>query len=213
VPIRTNRGRAAVYRKLWGWPLRSPRHLVTVCLFVLAIVLFLGYILPRMTGRAPAAQSTAASSSVSATPSSTSPTPTQGAPGALPPPPGSQSSPSLTETRQSPSENKTPARPDAQASDAAAKWAAAFVKHDGVAQDQWLNGLRPYTTDEYLATTLSKVDPASIPATKITGAPAATPDSYTSSVTFEVPTDAKKLSVTVVKTTAGWRVNEHDEVG
>lgn len=28
MPVRTNRGRAAVYRKLWAWPLRSLRRLM-----------------------------------------------------------------------------------------------------------------------------------------------------------------------------------------
>jgi hypothetical protein len=208
VPIRTNRGRAAVYRKLWGWPLRSPRHLVTVCLFILAIVLFLGYILPRVTGKSQAAQEPP--SSASATPSSLSPTPTQGAPGVIPP--AGSASTSLTATRLSPSENKTPARADPQALSTASNWAKAFVKHEGVPADQWLNALRPYTTDEYLATTLSKVDPSVVVAKQVTGEPEATPDSYTSSVTVHVPTDAKALSITLVKTTAGWRVNEHDEV-
>jgi hypothetical protein len=96
--------------------------------------------------------------------------------------------------------------------DVASKWAAAFVKHDGVTAAQWQDALKPYTTDEYLATTLSKIDPKVITANKVTGTPQATPDSYTSSVTFNVPTDDKTLTITLVKTTAGWRVNEHDEV-
>ena len=41
MPIRTNRGRAAVYRRLWGWPLRSPRHLIGLVVVVLALVLLL----------------------------------------------------------------------------------------------------------------------------------------------------------------------------
>ena len=39
MPIRTNRGRVAVYRKLWGWPMRSPQHLIATALVVLAVVL------------------------------------------------------------------------------------------------------------------------------------------------------------------------------
>jgi hypothetical protein len=211
VPIRTNRGRAAVYRRLWGWPLRSPKHLATVGLFILAIVMFLGYILPRMIGSPQATQSTAQTTSVTSSATAT-PTPSQGATGLVPPPPSSQAA-TPTATRLSPSDNKTPAKPEAAALDTADKWAAAFVKHDGVTAAQWLDALRPYTTDEYLATTLSKIDPSVIAAKKITGDPAPTPDSYTSSVTVEVPTDAKRLSITLVKTNAGWRVNEHDEVG
>jgi hypothetical protein len=212
LPIRTNRGRAAVYRRLWGWPLRSPKHLVVVVLFLLAIVLFAGYILPRVTGGSQASQSSSSSSSTART-TTPSQTPTQGAPGVLPPEPPAGAQPvSPTTTRQTPSTNKTPAKADPKALDVAAKWAEAFVKHDGVATDQWLNGLRPFTTDEYLATTLSTIDPRTIVAKKVTGSPTSTADSYTSSVTVQVPTDAKKLSITLIKTTDGWRVDQHDEV-
>ncbi|TCO58714.1 hypothetical protein [Actinocrispum wychmicini] len=207
MPIRTNRGRAAVYRKLWGWPLRSPRHLATVGLFLLAIVLFLGYILPRMVGDSRAAQPPAQSTSV-APPPSTATTPSQGAQGVIPPPPSSP-----PPTRLSPSDNKTPAKADQAALDVAKKWAAAFVKHDGVTASQWLDGLRPFTTDEYLGASLSKIDPKAVTQSKVTGDPVATPDSYVSSLTVDVPTDDKKLHLTLVKTADGWRVNEHDEVG
>jgi hypothetical protein len=110
------------------------------------------------------------------------------------------------------SENKTPAKADPQALSTAENWANAFVKHEGVNAQQWLDALKPITTDEYFATTITKIDPAVIAAKKVTGDPEPTPDSYTSSVTVVVPLDVKKLSITLVKTTAGWRVNEHDEV-
>ncbi len=211
MPIRTNRGRAAVYRKLWGWPLRSPRHLAASALVVLAFVLFLGYILPRVTGGNQTRNTSAeTSTSASTSASSSSAPPSQGATGAIPPPPAS---PSITATRQSVSENKTPAKADPQALSAATDWAKAFVKHDGVSQQQWLDALKPLTTDEYFATTITKIDAKNIPQTKLVGDVEPTPDSYTSSVTVEVPTDVKKLSITLVKTAAGWRVNEHDEVG
>jgi hypothetical protein len=177
-------------------------------------VLFAGYILPRVTGGSQASQSSATTTSTTAKPTTTAP-PTQGAPGVLPPqsPVAAQpASPTTTTTRQTPSENKTPAKADPKALDVATKWAEAFVRHDGVAADQWLNALKPYTTDEYLATTLSTIDPRGIVAKKVTGAPTSTPDSYTSSVTVQVPTDAKKLSLTLIKTTDGWRVDDHNEV-
>lgn len=216
MPIRTNRGRAAVYRKLWGWPLRSPKHLVAVGLFVLAIALFLGYILPRVTGSS-AAQNTAANSSSSVRPTTPTLTPSQGAPGVVPPPAGTTGSSqpaSPTATRQSPSENRTPSKADPKALEAVSKWAEAFMNHpDGVASEQWQNGLRPWTTEEYLSAKLASIDPRTIPGTKVTGPPVATPESYTNSVRAEVPTDGKKLSITVIKTPEGWRVNEHGEVG
>ena len=47
----------------------------------------------------------------------------------------------------------------------AARWAAAWVDHpQGVSAQQWVDGLRPFTTDEYLGV-LVGVDPANIPAT------------------------------------------------
>jgi hypothetical protein len=209
VPIRTNRGRAAVYRRLWGWPLRSPRHLATVVLFILAIGMVLGYVLPKVVGGSSAA-APAPGPSTSAVPSASStPPPSQGATGGVPPPPSSQS---VTQTRQSPSENKVPARAEPAALDIATKWAKAFVNHDNVGAAQWLDGLRPYTTDEYLATNLAKIDPKVVPQNKVTGEPTATPDSYTSSVTVDVPTDDKKLRLTLIRTAGGWRVDEHNEV-
>ncbi|CAM3999397.1 hypothetical protein KIPE111705_35480 [Kibdelosporangium persicum] len=216
MPIRTNRGRAAVYRKLWGWPLRSPRHLVVVGLFVLAIVLFVAYVLPRMTGGQQSAQNTAASASATPGATTASPRPTQGAPGVIPPAAqggGGQPSQSLTETRQPVSENKTPAKAEKPALDTALLWAQAFCNHpDNAKPEDWLNTLKPYTTDEYFGAVLAKVDPKSVPQTKVRGGPVATADSYTSSVTVDIPTDAKSLRLTLIKTDAGWRVNEHTEV-
>jgi hypothetical protein len=203
-----------VYRRLWGWPLRSPKHLVVIVLFLFAMGLFFGYILPRVTGSQATQNASTRSSSTTARPTSTTPTITQGAPGVLPPAdtPSVSQPASPTATRQTPSENKTPAKADPKALEVATKWAEAFVKHDGVDAEQWLSALRPYTTDEYLATRLSTIDPRGIVATKVTGSPESTPDSYTSSVVVQVPTDGKKLSLTLIKTTDGWRVNEHGEV-
>jgi hypothetical protein len=188
--------------------------------FILAIVLFLSTILPRVTGGGSSAANTAGSATSSARATTTLTTPSQGAPGIVPPvaspPAGSssgQQSPTLTETRQAPSENKTPARADPKALDAAARWAEAFVNHpDGVSAQDWLNPLRELTTEEYFAARLSTIDPKTVQASRIRGGPQATGDSYTSSVTVVVPTDARKLSITLIKTSAGWRVNEHTEV-
>ncbi|MCE7008327.1 hypothetical protein LWC34_36775 [Kibdelosporangium philippinense] len=216
MPIRTNRGRVAVYRKLWGWPLRSPKHLAALIVFLLAIVLFVAYILPRIIGGDQPAQNSAASASATPGATSVTPTPTQGLPGVIPPAAqggGSAPSQSLTETRQPISENKTPAKAEKAALDTAMLWAEGFVNHpDNVKPEDWLNALKPYTTDEYFGAVLTKVDPKSVPQTKIRGGPAATADSYTSSVTIDIPTDAKTLRLTLVKTDAGWRVNEHTEV-
>lgn len=217
MPIRTNRGRAAVYRKLWGWPLRSPRHLVVAILFFAAIVLFVAYIVPRLAGGSPGAQQPATGASASSSVTTKATTPTQGAPGVIPPAAqgggGSRPAQTLTETRQPVSENKTPAKAEPEALDAALRWAEAFVNHpDGVNPQDWLNQLKPLTTDEYFGATLSTVDPRAVAQTKLRGRPTPTADAYTSSVTVDIPTDTKTLRLTLVKTDGGWRVNEHTEV-
>src|SRR2546430_11721460 len=40
MPVRTDRGRAVIYRRIWGWPLRSPRRLALAA--VVAAVAGLG---------------------------------------------------------------------------------------------------------------------------------------------------------------------------
>lgn len=49
MPIRTHRGRAAVYRRLWGWPLRSPKHLVGAVVLIGVVVTAVGFLLPEQT--------------------------------------------------------------------------------------------------------------------------------------------------------------------
>jgi hypothetical protein len=94
----------------------------------------------------------------------------------------------------------------------ASDWAAAWVRPpDGTPADQWLEGLRPTTTEEYLGV-LATVDPAAIPATLVTGEPR--PVSVAAnSVEAEVDTDALTLLVLVVRTEDGeWRVSGYDRV-
>src|SRR5215470_16242342 len=50
MPIRTNRGRAAVYRRLWGFPLRSPRHLAGTAIAVAVLIIAIGIIVPQLLG-------------------------------------------------------------------------------------------------------------------------------------------------------------------
>ena len=93
----------------------------------------------------------------------------------------------------------------------AARWAAAWVDHpQGVSAQQWVDGLRPFTTDEYLGV-LVGVDPANIPASRVTGEPRATKVAARS-VQVEVPTNTLTLDVLVVLTDDGWRVAGYDRV-
>lgn len=104
----------------------------------------------------------------------------------------------------------TTAAPNGDAVRVAKEWAAAWVNHPaGITSAQWLEQLKPFTTEEYLPV-MSSVDPANVPATKVTGEPTVG-TSYTSSVQLTIPTDGPKLSITVVSTNAGWRVADYDQ--
>ena len=93
----------------------------------------------------------------------------------------------------------------------AARWAAAWVDHPpGVRPSSGSTACAPFTTDEYLGV-LVGVDPANIPATRVTGEPRATKVAARS-VQVTVPTNALTLRVLVVQTDDGWRVAGYDRV-
>jgi hypothetical protein len=213
MPIRTNRGRAAVYRKLWGWPMRSPSHLVAVLVVVAAVVLTIGIIVPQLTGsggqKSGAAAQTSGSSSAPADDTGDPATSEDGTGGAAP---GTGSATSDLPTRlPSPPQKPTSAPPSDDALDVADSWGKAWVHHPkGTTSDSWLDGLRPFTTEEYLVE-MATVDPENIPATKVTGPPVPK-QSYTSSVTANLPTDGGTLAITVIDTPQGWRVAFYEQV-
>ncbi|HVV10787.1 hypothetical protein [Amycolatopsis sp.] len=197
MPIRTNRGRAAVYRRLWGFPLRSPRHLVGTGIVVAALIIAIGIVVPQVLGPGQGS---------SPTPAGLPPESSSAQVGAATPAPTTAMSTRLT----APLAQPTSAAPDPDAVNVAKQWAAAWVNHPaGITNAQWLDGLRPYTTDEFLPQ-MSTVDPSNIPASRLTGDPQVT-TSFTSSVQVVVPTDGPKLSITVSRTGAGWRVSEYDQ--
>jgi hypothetical protein len=198
VPIRTPHGRAAAYRSIWAWPLRSPLRLTITTVVVVAVVVGGTFAITALsTGRpgdGPALDggtATSAGRRPDAAPGRT-PTPTM-----LPP------VPELT-----PSQLPLSAAPD-EAVEVAARWAAAWVRpRAGTTAQEWLDGLRNTTTEEYLGV-LSAVDPANIPATRVTGEPRPVRVAA-SSVQVRVPTDALTLLVLVVETEDGWRVADYD---
>ncbi|NKQ57374.1 hypothetical protein HFP15_31370 [Amycolatopsis sp. K13G38] len=196
MPIRTNRGRAAVYRRLWGFPLRSPRHLVATGIVVAVLITAIGIVVPHFLGNKGTSQG---------------PSPVQIRDPAATRQSSSAPSPAPMSTRlTAPLLQPTSAAPNPDALNTAKAWAQAWVTHPaGMTNAQWLNGLRPYTTEEFLPQ-MSTVDPANIPATRLTGEPVATA-SYTSSVQALVPTDGPKLTITVSQTSAGWRVSGYDQ--
>jgi hypothetical protein len=204
MPIRTNRGRAAVYRRLWGWPMRSPRHL-TVLVFVVAIlVIAAGIIIPRLTGSNDPTPG-AVAGTTSGTTSAPGGTPTTS--GAPPTTTTSSQQTRITTVTETPKA----ADPAPEALDVADKWGKAWVDHpEGITNEEWLKDLAPLTTEEQL-TEMATVEPGNIGATKVTGEPEAV-ESYTSSVTAKLPTDDGDLLITVINTPDGWKVQYYEQV-
>jgi hypothetical protein len=186
---------------LWGWPLRSPRHLVTFVIIIVALGIVVAMLLPKS---APTRSAGAATDTTSDTTTATSGS-AQGAP--------DDTATSGPTRLTSPLLSPTPAPPAPAALDVATRWVTAWARHPaGITNQQWLEQLKPYTTDEFLPQ-MSSVDPANVPATKVTGA-AVSVDSTTSSVLADVPTDGGTIQVTVITTpNQGWRVSKYDKAG
>ena len=196
MPIRTPRGRSAAYRVLWQWPLRSPARLGLSAVLLLAVVVgavaAIGAVSERTRG-------TTAASDVPATAQPAAP-----GVGAAPAPTVLPPVAPLTPRNLPLSAAPSPAL------SVAARWTGAWVDHPpGVPAQKWVDGLRPFTTDEYLGV-LVGVDPANIPATRVTGEPRATKVAARS-VQVTVPTNALTLDVLVVLTDDGWRVAGYDK--
>lgn len=191
MPIRTHRGRAAVYRRLWGWPLRSPKHLVGAVVLIGVVVTAVGFLLPEQTTVRPRGADRSAS----------------GRPAAEQPPP-KPSPPSFRPPTGAPA----PSAPDPEGLAVAEKWGQQWVNHPpGVDRAQWAERLRPYTSDEFLPL-MSSVDPANVPAKAITG-PVTSMRSSGSSMDVRLPTDAGDIRVQVIRAPQGWRVAGYNEVG
>ena len=192
MPIRTRRGRAGAYHALWTWPLRSPARLGGVLAAATALVV----------GVSVAAGGDAGGPSAVATGPPTVGEPRMAAlPGAV------GSAPELRPQRL-PLASVPPA-----ALTAAAAWATAWATHPaGTSGAAWSEGLRPWTTEEYLPV-LASVDPANVPGTRVTG-PAVAVEVRPDAVRVQVPTDAVRLELLLVQTAPGrWRVSSYGQVG
>jgi hypothetical protein len=208
MPIRTNRGRAAVYRRLWGWPLRSPRHLVSTLVGLFVVAIAIAIVAAHASTSAKPTAGGGPSSGVVIT--SEAPTPLTTAPaGAGLGSTGATISPSVTRLA-SPPETPVSAPPPPAALQVIDAWGRAWVNHPvGMTNAQWLAQLKPYTTSEFLPQ-MSSVDVANIDATEITGAPKAT-KSYVGSVEALLPTNAGKLDIVAISTPQGWQVSSYME--
>ncbi|HEY8374406.1 MAG TPA: hypothetical protein VIL00_16855 [Pseudonocardiaceae bacterium] len=204
MPIRTNRGRAAVYRKLWGWPLRSPRHLAATVVGLVVLATGIGLMLPHL-GLPAGAQDGGAAQPVGTT---TQPLPQAAQPGV----------PTFTTAPRAPRQETSvslptppPAAPAPEALQVARQWGQAWVTHpEDMTAEQWLQQLAPFTTDEYLVV-MRTVDPRNVPATQLVGEVRAV-SATTRSVQVDLPTDAGTVRLLVIKGPDGWRVAGHELV-
>lgn len=87
----------------------------------------------------------------------------------------------------------------------ARSFAEAWLRHDGVTAARWRDGLRPYATAELLDK-LARVDPAGVPAERITGEPRTVPVND-SLVEVIVPVDTGELRLGVQAEEGRWRVD------
>ncbi len=189
MPIRTSRGRAAVYRTLWGWPLRSPVHLVAAVLIAATVGWLLALVL---------AVSGSGTASV-AGPSSTAEASSTGEGDPFDPRAASAARP------------EAPRAPAAALSVADA-WVRAFLTTpEGITTAQWTEQLRPYSTDDTLAE-LQTVDPANVPDGQVTGFPR-TVSARIGSVEVDVPSSAAVVRLRLVTTASGWRVAGYEQAG
>lgn len=193
MPIRTHRGRAAVYRKFWGAPVRSPKHLAATVLALVVIVIGAEWALPHsrtsMVGAAPSRGPQV---------SSVAPAPASGPGGA-----------DLARGPRVP----FPTGPAPAAALAVARsWVQAFLTvPQGITPARWVEQLRPYTTDD-LFPQLQSINPANVPAAQITGQ-LRTVSVGENSAEVDVPTTAVVVRLLLVSTPSGWRVASYERVG
>ena len=195
MPIRTHRGRTAVYRKFWGWPVRSPKHLAGTVLALLAISLGLGRALPDKHGGATSAASISAERHRAGSSALTSRS--------------AQADADLARQSAVPS----PGAPaPAAALSVARSWVTAFLTvPEGISSARWAEQLRPYSTDD-LFPQLQSIDPANVPAGQIIAAPRSV-SAEASSAEVDVPTTAVVVRLLLVSTPAGWRVASYERAG
>ncbi len=193
MPIRTHRGRAAVYRRFWGWPVRSPRHLTGTVLVVVAIAISVDLALPE--------QHRGGTARV---------TPTNPRAGVA------TQAPNLALVEPGGARANRPAVPSAPAPAAALSvarsWVQAFLTvPKGITSEQWVEQLRPFTTDD-LFPQLSSIDPANVPAAQIIEEPR-TVSASAGSAEVDVPTTTVVVRLLLVSTPAGWRVASYERAG
>lgn len=195
--VRVRSGRGPL-RRLWQWPLRSPvRAAATVAIVVAAVLV------SATVARAPGP---GVSSTVAA---SVTPTAAPQPRTSLPP----LSRAPVTAGSGTGSPSSTAAGTTAPVADPAIgqvadSWTRAWLAVGNVDRAEWLRGLAPLTTEEYLGQ-LATVDPTRVPAGSVTGAVTITTRKAASAV-VTVPTTVGDIRLSMIATATSWRVASAD---
>lgn len=192
MPVRSNRGRAAVYRRVWGWPMRSRGHLTVAAVAAAVAVILLGLSISFLKPTSDNAPNPSVAQAEGQGPSRTYDMPSRSyTTSSVSPPPTSTTTPASEAPKA--------------ALDTARQYALRWTVHpDGVTPEQFLAGLRPWSMPELLIT-LEDIDPSRIVENRLTG-PVRPLSSREGIVEAAVPTDVGELRLTLVRRD-GWKVD------
>lgn len=179
-----------MYRAIWGWPIRSTRHLGVTIVGVVLIGILIGTALPDGGSN------------------SDDPVPARDRESSITALEGDRDG-QLRRADGSPIYS-TPLRdPPPEALTVADAWVRAFLNApDGITSQQWVDQLRPFTTEETLPS-LGSVNPANVPDVELAGEmiPLTVNER---SVRLEIATTGPVMQVLLVSTPTGWLVSDYE---
>ncbi len=207
--VRAQYGRAAVWRRLWGWPLRSPRRMGMVLLVLFGVGLGIGYLSDGAAPDAPDRGTVVADPDASVGRFQDGPAwESSNVQPVDPSPP--DAGPKLSVPDLGPTRPQTPAA--AAVVDVAQRFASGWVNHpEGMTSEEWVAQLRPFTARSYW-TALESVSPANVPAEKVTRAPRVVTIGGGVAV-VDVATDELILRLNMARLEDGWRVMSYERAG
>lgn len=202
MPIRTNRGRAAALRRLWGWPMRSTRHLLSAALAMVTVVLATGGIAAGSDwlGSSQDQHQPAPHASAPSSTEAPSPSPSEA--------PSSETEEGSTSPR--PSQTPSPREPgraahDPRAAKTAVAFAETFAHHPPeMPHQEWVKRVEPHVMPESRGL-LGTIDPRSLDVNRVVDPPQVS-QAGDAVARVTVPTDTHPLSVRVVQVGGQWQV-------
>jgi hypothetical protein len=191
-PIRSNRGRSAVARSIWAWPLHNRTRAVITIILVIGVLLVIGRITSMWREDQDQAGPVVTPPSVTANPNQNTPSTNTASTDPIPAPSG-------------PIPAMGPPAPQ-EALRAAAGFMRNWVHHpQGMTSTQWAENLGPYAMPE-LVGQLYSTEPGNVPATQLVGDPQVT--RVTDAVVeLNWRTDGPTVRLTLIHPHGPWLVN------